>query len=79
MSMDGGVMRMRPVPTLDIAPGATIELKPSGMHMMLIGLRRPLLAEDMIPVTLTFADGGSVAIEVYVEAMGHEAPAHMHP
>ena len=78
MSMDGGVMRMRPIRGLDIAPGATVELKPSGMHLMLIGLKRPIAQEDLIPVTLAFADGTALAIDVYVEAAGAGATAHDH-
>ena len=78
MSMDGGVMRMRPVHGVDIAPGATVELKPSGMHLMLIGLKRPIAQEDLIPVTLSFADGTALAIDVYVEAAGAGATAHDH-
>jgi copper(I)-binding protein len=78
MSMDGGVMRMRPVQGLDIAPGATVELKPGGVHLMLIGLKRPIAQEDLIPVTLTFADGTALDIDVYVEAAGAGASVHDH-
>ena len=39
MSMDNGVMRMRPVEGgLEIKPGEAVELKPSSFHIMLVGL-----------------------------------------
>jgi copper(I)-binding protein len=39
MTMDNGVMKMRPVEGgLEIKPGETVALKPSGVHMMLIDL-----------------------------------------
>jgi copper(I)-binding protein len=69
---------MRPVHGVDIAPGATVELKPSGMHLMLIGLKRPIVQEDLVPVTLTFADGTALVIDVYVEAVGAGESAHDH-
>jgi hypothetical protein len=78
MSMDGGVMRMRPVPSLDIAPGATVELKAGGLHLMLIGLNRPLMPEEMVPLTLMLAGGGKLSIELYVEGMGAGMGAHDH-
>lgn len=78
MSMDGGVMRMRPVPGVDIAPGDTVELKAGGLHLMLIGLTRPLQQEEMVPLTLTFADGRQLAVELYVEEMGSGTASHHH-
>jgi periplasmic copper chaperone A len=43
MTMDNGVMKMRPVEGgLEIKPGETVALKPSGVHMMLIDLKHPL-------------------------------------
>jgi len=78
MSMDGGVMRMRPVPGVDIAPGATVEFKAGGLHLMLIGLNRQLMQEDMVPVTLQFADGAKLLIDLYVEGMGAGGGDHGH-
>jgi copper(I)-binding protein len=78
MSMDGGVMRMRPMPGLDIAPGTTLELKAGGLHLMLVGLNRQLMPEEMVPLSLMFADGTKISIELYVEEMGAGAGAHNH-
>ena len=78
MSMEGGVMRMRPTPALDIAPGAMVELKPGGLHLMLVGLNRQLMQEEMVPLTLLFADGGKISIELYVEEMGAGTGTHSH-
>lgn len=67
MSMDGGVMRMRPVPALTIPAQSTVELKAGGLHLMLIGLKKPLVVEDLVPLTLTFSGGLTVNVELYVE------------
>lgn len=52
MAMEGNVMRMRPVPRLALAPGQTVALKPGGYHVMLIGLKKPLVDGDKVPLTL---------------------------
>jgi len=66
--MDGGVMKMRPVEGIDIEPGAPIELKPGGLHVMLIGLTAPLKDGDTFPLELTFQKAGKVTVTVNVEA-----------
>jgi copper(I)-binding protein len=69
MTMDGNVMRMRAIAGLDIAPGATVALGSAGYHVMLVGLVRPLVVGDRIPVTLTFEKAGAVEVTAFVEAM----------
>ena len=45
MSMDKGVMKMRPVDGgIEIKPGETVTLKPGGLHIMFVGLDKPLEA-----------------------------------
>jgi copper(I)-binding protein len=75
-SMAGGVMRMAPVTAgLTIAPGGTATLAPAGYHMMLEGLTKPLALGQRAPVTLTFADGKKVQIDLSVQTGAGAAPA----
>jgi copper(I)-binding protein len=60
MRMEGGVMKMRQVPHLDLAAGRPVALEPGGYHLMLFGLKAPLKAGDAIPVTLTVTETGNV-------------------
>lgn len=69
-SMDGGVMKMRHVEAVDIAPQATTVLAPGGYHIMLFGLAKPLSEGDAFPVTLRFQSAGSVEVQVRVRAAG---------
>lgn len=78
MTMDGGIMRMRPVPDIPVPAGGTVTLAPGGMHVMLIGLTAPLRAGDRIPVTLTFERAGAVQVELAVEAMARGGAGHAH-
>jgi putative membrane protein len=58
-SLEGGVMRMRPVDEVVLQPGETRVLEPGALHVMLMGLTRPLTAGDSVEVRLlvTGVDG----------------------
>ena len=70
MVMDGGVMKMRALPALDVPAGGRLALNPGGYHVMLLELKQPLQVGDKVPLTLTFQNAGSIDIAVGVEAMG---------
>lgn len=76
--MEDGIMRMRRLEGLDIAPGATVHLAPGGIHIMVIGLSEPIKSGDEIPLTLTFEEAGSLTIIATVTlAPPAHAPEHM--
>jgi copper(I)-binding protein len=71
MSMDNGVMKMRPVPGgIEIKPGQTIEFKPGGYHVMFIGLKMPFERGQHIKATLHFEKAGNVVVDFPVEEIG---------
>jgi copper(I)-binding protein len=71
MSMDGGVMKMRPLPKgLEIKPGQTVELKPGSFHLMFIGLKQPFEQGKRVKGTLEFEKAGKINVEYAVEAIG---------
>jgi copper(I)-binding protein len=75
-SMAGGVMRMAPVSGgLTIPPGGAVTLATAGYHMMLEGLTKPLVLGERAPVTLTFADGKKVQVDLSVQTSAGAAPA----
>jgi copper(I)-binding protein len=87
MSMEGGVMRMRPLAAIDIPAGQTVTLSPGGMHIMLLGLTQPLHQGQSFPLTLSFDQAGPRQVTVMIEkagAMGpggqatESPPMHMH-
>ena len=67
MKMDGGVMRMSAVDKLPLPAGKTVELKPSGYHVMLMDLAGPLSEGATVPLTLVF-DGKDGRKEMQVNA-----------
>ena len=64
----GAIMQMRaqaggvPVPA-----GGTVTFAPGGLHIMFIGLQRPLPKGTRIKARLTFAKAGSVDVEFAAE------------
>jgi len=52
MKMAGNVMKMRAVSRIDLPAGKTVELKPGGYHVMLMGLKRTLKKGDIVPMKL---------------------------
>lgn len=77
MSMDNGMMRMRQLPKgLEIAPGATVELKPGGYHLMFNGLTAPIAEGKPISGTLIFEKAGALNLNWAVSPIGApSAPA----
>lgn len=67
---EGGVMKMRQVKDIPVPPGGEAVLKPGGLHVMLIDMRLPLREGDMVPITLSLADGSSKEIRVPVKNPG---------
>lgn len=81
MEMAGMVMKMRPAESVAIPAGKPVVLKPGGLHIMLMGLKKPLQPGQSFPLTLTFDKAGSRTVEVAVEkigAMGPASAAHQH-
>jgi periplasmic copper chaperone A len=76
MSMNNGVMKMRPLDQgITIEPGKTVKLSPGGFHLMLLDLKGPLKQGDKLPVTLQFEKAGKVSITFDVQGVGAKGPA----
>jgi copper(I)-binding protein len=75
MTMNDGVMKMRPVEGgLTIDPGKTVKLAPGGYHLMMMDLKAPLKQGDKLPLTLQFEKAGKVAVTLDVQGVGAPAP-----
>jgi copper(I)-binding protein len=71
MSMNDGVMKMRPLPNgLEIKPGETVELKSGGYHLMFMDLKQPLKQGDSFKAKLQFEKAGSLDVDFNVNALG---------
>lgn len=64
-TMDGGVMRMRKLEELAIAPNETVEFRPRGYHLMIYDLKPGVTA---VPLTLIFSSGARITTNAPVQA-----------
>jgi periplasmic copper chaperone A len=75
MTMENGVMKMRPVEGgLEIKPGETVTLKPGSFHIMFVDLKHPLEQGKSVEATVKFDQAGTVQIALPVLALGAPAP-----
>lgn len=78
MSMQDGVMRMRPLDRLALPAGQEVRLTPGGMHLMLVGISQPLKAGGTVDLhfTVVKASGDkqtmTIAMPVVDGRDGHE-------
>lgn len=70
-TMSGGVMKMRMLMGgLTIPAGSKVELKPMGLHVMMMGLTRKLIEGETLTLTLTFEKAGSIEVPIPVAGPG---------
>jgi len=68
-----GVASMEHVAQVSVAPGKSIEFKPGGFHVMLMGAKAPLIDGATVPLVLIFADGEKLKVDAVVKK-GMEMP-----
>lgn len=61
-TMKDGVMNMSAQDGIDIPAGKMVDLKPGGLHVMFIGLKKPLKVGSRVRVRLVLDHGGSVTV-----------------
>jgi len=63
-------MKMRALDQLELKTGQRLEMKPgAGIHIMLMGLKKPLAVGDKFPLTLNFSQAGKIETTVDVVDM----------
>lgn len=77
-----GLTRMQQLPALDVAAGATLELAPGGIHLMLLGLTRMPVAGDTLQICLQPDSGAATCTRATVrreaEAGADDGDLHQH-
>jgi periplasmic copper chaperone A len=74
VSEAAGMAQMRETEAVDVPAGRAVQLKPQGTHVMLMGLKQPLVAGERFRLTLQFAKAGPREVDVQVVAPGAEPP-----
>lgn len=73
VTMTDGAMKMYQVQAIDIPADGELKLKPGSYHIMLIGLNRPLVAGETLPIKVKFERAGEVTLQAKIKDKG--APA----
>lgn len=63
---ENGVMKMRAVETLSVNPHETVTFEPGGLHIMLTGLKAPLIEGQHIMLVMMFEKAGEIGVDVPV-------------
>ena len=66
---DNGVMRMRKIERIEVPAGGSVQLKPGGLHVMLIGLNGDLAAGGKVALDLSFDDGSHAQVQAPVRTI----------
>ena len=79
MQVDDGVMRMRPIEAIDLPAKTTVSLRHGQpLHLMLMGLQRPLVVGERFALTLRFERAGEREVMVWVQQPRAGSAAHAH-
>lgn len=81
MRLEGDMMKMSAVEGgLEIPAGGSVTLAPGGYHVMLMGLKQPLKADECLNLTLRFEKAGELPVQLNIgPADADAAPAgHAH-
>lgn len=68
MTMTDMVMRMRKAASVSLPAGQSVSFAPGGMHIMLIGLKRPLKEGESFNLSLELKNAGHVELPVTVSS-----------
>lgn len=79
-TMKDGVMNMSAQDGIDIPAGKMVDLKPGGLHVMLMQLKQQAKKGDTVPLTLTFetADKKPLVVEVKAKVQDKDSGSHNH-
>ncbi|MDF1671233.1 MAG: copper chaperone PCu(A)C [Roseovarius sp.] len=69
-----GVSSMAPAGEIIVPPGESISLEPGGLHAMLMRLQTKMIEGATFPLTLNFADGGAITVDVPILGIAARGP-----
>ena len=73
---ENGMMKMRPIASVALPAGKTVEFKPGGYHFMLMDLKGPIKEGQSVPLTLVVESKDGKRENVEVKAAVRPLTAH---
>ena len=68
--VENGVAKMQHIEFLEIGPNKSVQFNPGGLHIMLMGLKRPLEKNSQFPLIIKFEKLGNLEIMVDIKNIG---------
>jgi periplasmic copper chaperone A len=65
---EDGMAKMRPLKEIRVPARGRVAVAPSGIHLMLVDLKSPLVAGTKVPMTLQFRNAGRIEIQLAVSS-----------
>ena len=62
-----GMMHMRQLPELRLAPGETVQLAPGGLHLMMMQPAEPTRPDEVHRIEIEFDDGSRQSLQLTVK------------
>ena len=78
MKMNDGVMEMKGLDAVEIPANKLVDLKPGGVHIMLMKVKSPINNGDKVPLTLTFEGADKKPLVVKLDAVAKETHSSGH-
>ena len=76
--MEDGMMKMRAVGSVKFPAYSTVVMKPGGLHLMLMGIKSPLVKGGSLDLTFTFQKAGTFTIPIKILGMGAKGAGDAH-
>jgi len=76
--MENDMMKMVKRESLTISANQAVKLQPSGYHLMVFDLKKPLSAGEEIAITLIFSNQSRVTVNLPVKGKKQKASHHHH-
>lgn len=73
--MEGGVMKMKPVSSVDVPAKGTLAFAPGGKHLMLWGVNDTAISRGKLTLTFLMANGDRLLVDAIVQKPGSAALA----
>ena len=67
--MSGDVMKMEHVDSVAVPAHGSVKMSPSGLHVMLMGLKAPLKEGESLRMILTFARSAPITVDVPIHGV----------
>ena len=71
------MMKMVQIDSIEVPAEGSVSLKPGGLHIMLMDVKKPMKAGDKVNLTLKFSDGRIVEV-IDIPVKNLETSGHAH-